>query len=733
VLRTGVGYNVNATISGGNDQTRYFFSAGYNKEESYIIKNDLTRGQARMNLEQKFSDKFKLGASAGLSFTNNNALNAGRMYYDAVTKAPNVPVTDSLGKYLWRPTSYTYYGYATNNYNSYGPGSDINPVGNANTSINYIKDNRAIGNVFAEAKLSSWLNLRSEFGVDWLNSRGYNREIDKIGSPNGAAFETVTQNYKYVINNLLNFNKTFGKHQLQAVIGQSFEKSVENRISTQGTNFLNDQLLSIGVATTRTVVSDLQQSWALFSAFGRIDYTYNNKYLLGVTNRIDGSSRFAYNRRYLQFPSFAAGWVISNEGFMKNVKVVSELKLRGSMGFAGTDGGGGYYGYQGQYGINGTNTYAGNTLLQVTTPANPNLKWQRTRTIDAGLDAKLFNSRVTVNVDYYNKTTKNLLAAVTLPGFLGFTSQRQNLGEMRNSGFEITINSRNVESKNFKWTTSFNIARNRNVLTKLYSVDSLRNALNNALTNGRIWLPGQSATAFYLYQWGGVNPANGNPIWIGSDKTTSEIPFDILYISDPNSTLLTNGQRVNRGDALPKFFGGIENRFQYKNLELGFFFSFASGNKVFNGAKAALYNYTSSDATNLSPDMLTYWKNIGDVTKIPALRNISALSKNNPTATQLFDYTVQRTSDRFLEDGSFIRLSNITLAYNFPNNMLNRLGITQSRIRIFAEANNVFIITKYSGIDPEVSAYGSSALSGGFDEITMPKPRTFRFGFKVGL
>jgi TonB-dependent starch-binding outer membrane protein SusC len=733
IFQTGVGHNVNANISGGNEQTRYYLSAGYNNEESYIINNELTRGQLRMNLEQKFSNKFKMGASAAFSITDNKALNAGRMYADAISQAPNMPVKDSLGNYLWRSTSYTYYGYATPNYTSYGSTNDMNPVGTGYVSNNYVKDYRALGSVFGELKLTSWLNFRSELGFDWFNTRAYNREIDKIGTPKGAAYETNTQNNKYTINNLLNFNKSFGKHQLQAVIGQSYEKSLENRVSTQGTTFFNDQILSIGASSVRTVGADIQQSWALLSLFSRVDYTYNNKYLLGFSGRMDGSSKFAYNNRYLKFPSFAAGWIVSNENFMKNIKVINELKLRGSVGYTGTDGGGGYYGYQGQYALNGTNTYGSNTLLTVSSPANPNLKWQRTSTIDAGIDLKMLNNRLVVNVDYYNKYTKNLLTSMPMPGFMGFATQSQNLGEMRNSGFEVTLNSTNILSKNFRWTTSFNIGRNRNELTKLYSVDTLKNALNNSLSNGRVWLPGESATAFYMFKWGGVNPANGNPIWIGRDKTTSEIPFDILYATERNSTVLINNQRQYMGDALPKFFGGMENRFQWKDFDFGFFLSFAYGNKIFNGVDAALYNYTNTNAMNLSPDLLNYWKKPGDITNIPALVNPSSLGRLSPTSAQVYDYTVQRTSDRFLEDGSYIQLSNVTLAYNFPKAMLNRLGLRNSRIRLFAEANNVFYITEYSGIDPTGSAYGSSALSSGFDEITLPKPHTYRFGFKVGF
>ncbi len=733
VLQDGKGFDVNTSLSGGSDRTSYYISGAYNSQESFIINNKFERAQARMNLENRFSDRLKIGTSFGVSHTNNDALNAQRIYTGAVTKSPNVPIKDSLGNYIWKASAHTFNGNSYPAYAPYASGSDINPIGTAYTSINYVTDTRTTGNVFAELKLTDWISFRSEFGIDWMFSRAFNREIAKPTSTLGAAYETNNSNRKFVVNNLVNFNKAIKRHQISAVVGQSFEKSLENTVATQGTGFFNDQILSIRSATTRTVQNDLQQSWTLFSLFGRLDYTYDNKYLLGVTNRVDGSSRFAANNRYLSFPSFSAGWIISREEFMKNISAVNELKLRGSIGFTGTDGGSGYYGTQGVYALNTTNTFGNTLALQVSSPANPNLKWQNTRTIDAGLDARIFNNKLSLTVDYYNKYTTNMLAGVTLPGYIGFTRQPQNIGEMRNSGFEISIESKNVATKNFEWTTNFNIARNRNVITKLYLADSLKNALNNVQSGGRIWLEGQSATAFTLFQWGGINPATGNPIWIGTDNTTSEIPWEIFYNGTLNASISVAKQRSNRGDALPKFFGGMGNRLRYKSLEMDFFFSFAYGNKVFNGAKAALYNYTSADAGNLSPDMLNYWKKPGDITNIPRLTNASSLAKFSPTASQIYDYTVQRTSDRFLEDGSFIRLRNITMAYNLPTNLLSRLGVSKSRIKIFAEANNVFVITKYSGIDPEVSAYGSSALSIGYDEITLPNPRTYRFGFKVGL
>lgn len=741
VIRNGIGHNLNASLSGGTDRTHYFFSAGYNEEESYIINQKLTRAQSRLNIDQKLSDNFKIGISLGISQTNNNALNAQAVYTAAVTAAPNVPVQDSLGAYLWRPTATSYYGYTTTGYNSYGPTQDINPVGSALTGTNYMKDTRSTGNMYAEFKLNTWLTARTEFGMDWLNSRGYSRLIDKVGTPKGLASETVSSNNKYVITNLLTVNKLIGKHQVQGVVGQSFEKSVEGLTVNTGSSFFNDQILSIGAASVKSVVQNLQQSWALFSAFTRMSYTYDARYMVGFTYRVDGSSRFAQDRRFLQFPSFALGWVVSNEKFMKQVKAINELKVRSSIGFAGTDGGRGYYGPFGQYSLNGTNTYGTTALLQMASPANPDLKWQRTRTIDAGIDAKLFNNKVTVTIDYYHKYTSNMLSSAPVPGYLGFynsglnplSTLSQNYGEMRNSGFEVSLTSKNIDTRNFKWSTTFNIGHNENVITKLYDSDTLKNAVANKLSNGRIMLPGVSATAFYLYNWGGVNPANGNPVWKAPNGTTSEIPFDLLYSSALNAGVLTNQQRVYSGDALPKFFGGIENRVSFKNIDFGCFVSYAYGQKLFNGAKAALYNYTSSTAPNLSPELLNYWRTSGQISDIPALNNASSLAKTAPGVNSAADYTLQRTSDRFLEDASYIKLRNVTIAYNFPGAVLERWGIRKTNIRIFCEANNVVTISRYSGIDPEVSAYGSSALASGFDELTMPNPRTYRVGFKVGF
>ena len=726
IVHTGIGYDISASISGGNEKTKYFVSGGYNKEASYVINNDLKRYQGRINVETKLSNRLKVGTTVAISYTNNNALNAQRAYFDAVSKAPNIPVLDSLGIYTWR-TNYS----TTNIINGAAPLRDMNAVGTVSTGQNYINDLRSLGSVFAELKLTNWLTYRFDFGVDWYNTRAYSREIDKPGTRFGSATESNINNFKTVLNNLLNFNKRFGNyHSISGVIGQSFERSKENGNTVTGTNFPDDRVLSINSATTKTVINALQQEWTLASFIGRIDYGYKDKYLLGITNRIDGSSRFSLNNRYLNFPSVSAGWVISKENFMKNTKWINELKVRGSWGLTGTDGGAGYYGSQGQYSFSTAgNTYAGTPLISATRPANPDLKWQQTTNYDLGLDAALFNNKVRITADYYSRVTKNLLALGGLPGYVGFSTQQQNLGELKNSGFEFTLTTKNIERNNFSWTSSLNFASNKNIITKLYFAGGLDAAVAAESSGGRFWQEGNSATSFYFFEWGGVDPATGNPIWVGTD-TTSQTPFEIVYFGTSKNF---NTQRKNMGDALPKLFGGFDNRIQYKGFEFSRFFSFAVGYKVDNGAKASMYGFSSSDAPNLSRGVVRYWRAPGDITDIPALINKSNTAFSPSGTTQIFDYTLARNSSRFLEDGSFLRLRNITFAYTLPKDILKKAGLLESRIKIYAEINNLFIITKYTGIDPEVSAYGSSVLQAGYDEITMPNPRSFRFGFKIGL
>ena len=721
ITQVGQGYDASVSLSGGNDKTTYYMSGAYNKTASYIKNSDLERISFRINLTTKINNSFKLGGAFSVSKTDNSALNAQTAYRNAYTKAPNLPIYDTNGLYLWNAN------YSSNNQiNSLIPNVDNNPVADLYANVNTLSDARIIANFFTEIKITSWLNYKLEFGVDWFNSRNYSRLFSRPAIPTGSAKEGTNNNFKYVVNNLLNFNKKWGYHRISGVVGQTFETSTENNIEITGTNFTDDRVLSILAASDRKVINALQQQWAIVSFLGRIDYAFNDKYLLGITNRIDGSSRFSANNRYVNFPSASLGWIINKENFLINNRWISELKIRTSIGTTGTQAGNGYYGTQGQYTITPYNY--GGTNINASVPQNPNLKWQTTTNFDAGLDVGIFNNTIKFSIDYYNRQTTNLLLSSGVPGYTGFNLIDQNIGELKNSGFEFTIHSNNFENKHFKWNTFFTLSTNSNTITKLYKTDALLSAQNAELANGRFWQEGGSASSFTLFEWVGINPINGNPIWKGKEGT-SEIPYPQLFsnVNDKDANL----QRNNLGNSQPDFYGGLENRFQIDNFEFSIYFTYSFGNKIINGTKASLYNYASVDVPNLSPDVLNYWKKNGDITSIPGLFNASNYVIINESYT-ITDYTVGTNSSRFLEDGSFVRLKNISLAYTLPNSLKTKLGI-KGNFKFYIEANNVFIITKYTGIDPEVNAFGSNALQGGYDQTTLPAPRIFKVGLKINF
>ncbi|WP_157604595.1 TonB-dependent receptor [Solitalea canadensis] len=716
VTRIALGTNAALAISGGSDNMIYSISGGFDNQQSYIVNNDFSRYQGRVNLEGNLSKSIKIGTNIGMSYVDNNALNTQRIYRNAVLRAPNTPIMDGQGKYVWR------YGS-----NPQGVNEDTNPVAWANTGKNSRIDTRVLGNIYADIKFASWVTWHTDFGVDWIDGKAYSREADKISTREGMAVSTTNNNRRWVISNELRINKVLNyKHAFNATLGQSFESSVEGINSVVGEGFQSDDILSINAATTKKVTNSLDQKWALVSYFGRLNYQFNNRYLAGVTYRLDGSSKFGKNHRYVGFPSFSLGWIPSEETFMKDVNWIDQLKFRGSLGFTGNDGGTGYYGNQGTYKPSSYSaTYGTLSPLEVTSPNNPNLEWETTTMIDVGMDLTLLRSRVTLGVDYYKKDTRNSIVSSPLPSFMGFSNQQQNLADLTNKGWELTVNSQNIQGKKFGWFTTFNISRNSNTINKLHAIDPEQNARDIELNGGRYWMPGASATSFYMYEWGGVNSETGNPAWIDKDGNKGDKPIPVAYTTNPNS------QRKVLGDALPKFFGGLGNTFIYKGFELNAFLSFSYGNKLFNGAKASMMNYTEGtmtgiNAVNLSTDMLAYWKNAGDQTEIPSLVNPSNNVGGFGSST---DYTQGRYTSRFLEDASYIKLRSLTLAYTLKKKWASNLY----RVKVFVEGNNLFTITKYTGLDPEVSAFGSSALNTGYDELTLPPMRTFRLGLQVGL
>jgi TonB-linked SusC/RagA family outer membrane protein len=564
------------------------------------------------------------------------------------------------------------------------------------------------------------LTLKSELGTDIYNSVSSIRigelPSDITGVPNDQAQETTSQNYKVVVNNTINFNHIFGsKHFVQGVIGQSYEYSNEYSNSIAGSDFFSSALVGVGAAQTKRVISSGRQEWALFSAFARLNYQYLRKYMAGVTYRIDGSSRFNKDNRYLGTPSISAGWRLSEEKFIReNLPMIDELKLRASIGWSSKDGNSSYYGSQATYTLANT-SYGGNSYLVMSQPGNADLKWERTITYDYGLDLSIFKNRLDVTLDYYYKKTTNMLFSSNLPLYTGYTAQLQNIADMENRGLEVKIISQNVKTKDFMWQSILNFSHNSNKILRL-NFDG--NQLADINSGSKYYAEGQAAAQFYLYDWAGVDPQTGEPLWRYADGTLSTTP----PAADSSTS---DANRKICGTGTPKIYGGFTNNLTYKDWELNFLFTFSCGGKLMNSTRAELLKYSSSNdkATNLSKEIMRMWQIEGQETDIPKLDNASIVNG--------YDYTVG-LSTRFLESSTFLRLKNLEVAYNVPKKWLKKTGFLQ-RFKVYANMTNLFTITPYSGLDPEVSAFGSSATSAGYDNMTMPSTRSYQFGIRASF
>ncbi len=706
VTRTAVSLGLNASISGGSDKINYFLSMSYDDNQSYIINNDMQRFSTRLNFDADLSDKWKLGMNVSLSRLTNNAMQASDIYASAIKKAPNNPIYDENGDY--------YYGYAPN---PKGDAEAFNPVAQAYVNDATVEDTRVVGNVFLEWKPLSWITLKTEVGTDIYNAVTDVRKGELpetlTGVAGNQASESTKLNNKLVVNNTLNVHKVWGNHFVQGVIGQSYEYSRERSTGVSGSDFFSPELTGVGAAQTKTVSNASTQESALFSAFARLNYQFKHRYMAGITYRLDGSSRYNRNHRYLSTPSFSLGWRMSEENFIKdNLRFVDQLKLRGSIGVSSKDGNNSYYGAQAVYNLNTLTSYGGKNYLQMSQPGNENLDWERTITYDLGLDVELFNSRVQITFDYYYKKTTNMLFSSDLPLYTGYTKENQNIADMMNQGIDFQLITTNIQNKDFQWQTILNLSKTTNKILKL---NFEGNQLDQANSSFKYYEEGAPIAQWYLHKWVGVDPQTGDPLWQYKDGTVSTTPPAANYAT-------SNANKFVMGTALPDVYGSITNTLMYKNFELDFMFTFALGSHMINSTRASLLSYSQNNAWNLSKEMLSVWQIPGQHTEIPRLNNNSVIGG--------YDYTTAVTTTRFLEDNSYLRLKNITLSYMVPQAWLRKTNFLK-QFRVFFTMTNVFTLTKYSGLDPEVSAFGSSAVSSGYDNMTMPQSRSYQFGVRA--
>ena len=708
--RNALSHNLSASISGGNSRTRYFFSLSYANNESYIINNDLQRYSARLNLDTQLNDKFTLGANVTLSFIDNNALTAPTVYKDAILRAPNLPIYNEDGSY--------YYGH---DLNTKGNNDNYNPVAYANDVTSQSKNITTIGNTYLQYDVTNWLQLKTELGINISNGRSYvykpelPAEVADL-TPNDRASENNALKYRIVNNNTITVNKVFNdRHYLQAVLGQSYEIGHEYNSQIYGSNFFSSAIKGIGSAQTSRVGAASEDTWALLSAFARVNYQLMRRYLFGVSYRIDGSSRYNRLHRFINIPAVSAAWRLSEEDFIAyNAPWIDEMKIRGSIGWTSQDANNSYYGAQAIYVLNTASSYGNEQFLSMSQPSNVNLDWERTITYDLGLDFSAFKERLKLTVDYYYKRTTDMLFSSDLPAYTGYSTQYQNIADMQNQGIEIQVISDNIVRKNFLWQTILNLSRNSNKILKL---NFEGNQLDQANSSFKYYAVGYPMAQRYLHEWVGVDPNTGDPIWRLADGSTTTVPPASNYETS------TDNKKVC-GTAEPKFYGSFTNILTFKGFELNTMFTFSVGGHMINSTRAQLLTYATETANNLSRDILDFWQIPGQTTDIPKLKNSSIV--NN------YDYTSSITTTRFLEKSSYLRLKTLEFSYSLPKQVLRRTR-TFNQIKLFVVLTNVFTISPYSGLDPEVIAFGSSATAAGYDNLTMPSSRSYQFGIRFGL
>ena len=680
---------VDISATGGTDKTRFFLSGGFNDQDGILFLNSFQRLSTRFNLDHDASDRLKLGFNISVARTIANRVADDNEFYtpmQIVALAPITPVRDQNGALYDRPTT-TYY----------------NPLIETEDSRYFSTTFRNIGGLYLNYKLVPGLVFKTEFSADIQNQsddRFYgNRTI--IGqSTNGYGEASWYRAVTYNTNNYLSFNKVFKQvHDVDATAGMSYQDYRFDNVFVSGEDFPVNALKRLTSAGRITGGSTNGNSRAILSYFARGNYKLNNKYLVSLSGRIDGSSAFGQDNKYGFFPAASAGWVLSQENFLNSVKWLSFLKLRASYGLTGNDAGFGGFSHLGLWGASKYNNQSGLVPTQL---ANPDLKWEKSAQTDIGIDFGLFGNRLTGEIDYYVRNTRDLIYNVPVPGTSGFTTQTVNIGSMENKGFEFVLNNVNVNSRSFKWNTNLNLSKNSNKVTKLDGDQTLIPGNDGRYMNSLI--VGEGIGVFYGPKFAGADPANGDALYFlpdGKNTTNDYNDAGDFVVGNPN----------------PDWIGGLNNTFSYKGLEMSVLFQGVFGNQVMNGA-GGFMSASFDWFDNQTVDQLNRWQKAGDVTNVPQLR----LGYGNGIGA----------SSRYVENASYVRLKNITLAYNVDSKLLNKLKIRSARF--YLTGVNLATFTKYTGWDPEVNTdYRAGNRNQGGDFYAAPQIKSMTFGINLGF
>jgi TonB-linked SusC/RagA family outer membrane protein len=687
LFRTAQLRNYDLSLAGGTQTTKYYIGGGYNTQEAIIKPVTFNRASFKVNLDQQVNDNIQVGVSNTFTRTYRNQARAG-----------DGPAGGLLQAALHTPT----YLSPVNE-----QGVLVGRAGFDNLTLlldNYAVNTtslRYIGNLYADAQLLPGLKFRTSFGLDYnnYNESEYWNSLLISGSPNGLATSSVSQYTTWLNEQTLTYRKRIGSsHSFGVLLGNTLQSDNLTRTYAEGRGFPNNSFTQISSASTTASTQNWSKS-TLASFFGKVDYNFGGKYLIDASVRADGSSRFGSSRKWGYFPSVGAAWRVKQEEFLRNNRVISDLKLRASWGVTGNQNGIGNFAAQGLW--QGGTGYQGNPGISPQQLGNPDLQWERTRQINVGADISLFNDRVGFEVNVYNKYTTNGLLQLALPGTTGFSSYWSNAAEISNKGFELGLNTVNIQggggpTGRLTWSTSFNIAQNVNRIEKLAT--PLRYGSRDLILQQQ----GTPLYSFWVYKQLYVDPQTGNVVYDDVNKDGK----------------ITVDDRQIVGSIWPKFFGGLTNTLTYRGFDVNLFFAYQYGNKIYNHNKFFGEGGGARDAARvIFASNLARWQKSGDITDVP-----------RPDGINVNNY--RDGGSRWLEDGSFLRLRSLTVGYTLPKSLTNKVGI--QNLRVYAVGTNLWLLTNYTGLDPESSA-SSDPNAQGIDLGTPPQPIGFQGGISLTL
>ena len=734
VYRKGFQQTHTLSVSGGSAQTKYFMSAGYTNQEGMLIANDFNRKTLRMNVDHNANKVIGLGATFNYSNEFNKAPNTGSLPGQAfntaglgripLITAPNVGPYNNDGSY--NVNSSGLIGVMNNQTGQVG---FYNPVPIVALNKFSSENNRINSNLYMTVKPLSWITLKTQYGIDYLNTdnQTFLTPVHGDGFPRGGATSTLAKYRRWVWTNTANFDQKIGDdHTFNLLVGNEQQRT-----------------LSDGFGLTRQDISDpfysdIQGGWltpnpaGLFrgenyflSNFAQFRYDFRKKYFVSASARRDEYSAFGPGNKQGDFWGASAAWDVTRENFWASAgidKIFSSFKLRGSYGTVGNIAGIGDFVSLSLY---GSGLYGALGTLGFSQAGNANLKWETSKKTDIGLNFGILNDKVTFDVTYYNNDIDGLILGVPQAPSRGIpgNSINDNVGTMFNRGFEFTVNATPIRTKEFTWNTNFNLTTNDNEVTSLVPGGAQEFTTGTAgLEVASITRVGAPIGSLFVVKTAGVNPENGRRIFV--NKAGRQIQYTHVvatgqsrwtYLDGTTAPAVSGADAILFGRSTPKYFGGWDNTFRYKNFDLNVMLTYQAGFFVYNGTKAGLRD---NRFWNSSTEVMTRWLKPGDKTEIPRVVFGDNVSNGSAFA-----------QSQNVEKGDFMKLRNLTLGYTLPADLVQKAKI--SNVRAYISGQNLAILTNYTGPDPEVSTNGAGNTNQGIDRNSVANARTILFGLRI--